>query len=39
MDEIVISNICKIMSLYSIPSDLCNTTDIRAVPDDIPVEQ
>ncbi|MDD3262284.1 MAG: PKD domain-containing protein [Candidatus Absconditabacteria bacterium] len=39
MDEIVVSNICKIMSLYSIPSDLCNTTDIRAVPDDIPVEQ
>lgn len=39
MDEIVIPNICKIMTIYTIPSELCNTADLKAVPDDLVVEQ
>jgi len=39
MDEIVIPNICKIMSIYTIPSSLCSTSDIKAVPENVAVEQ
>ncbi len=38
MDEIIMPNICKIMNLYSIPSNLCSTSDIRPVPDDVTLE-
>ena len=38
MDEIVIPNICKIMSIYTIPSSLCSTSDIKTVPENVTVE-
>ncbi len=38
MDEIVIPNICKIMNLYSIPSNLCSTSDIKPVPENVTLE-
>lgn len=38
MDTIVLPNICTIMNIYSIPSSLCSTTDIKSVPDNVPLE-
>ncbi len=38
MDTIVVPNICKIMSIYTIPSSLCSTSDIRTVPENLSVE-
>jgi PKD repeat protein len=38
MDDIVVPNICKIMSIYTIPSSLCSTSDIKVVPENMTVE-
>ncbi|HCB51205.1 TPA: hypothetical protein DEP21_01290 [Patescibacteria group bacterium] len=41
MDSIVMTNICKIMQIYNIPSATCNSTDddtIKAVPDNLTPE-
>jgi len=38
MDTIIMPSICVIMQFYSIPSNLCNGEDIKAVPEDLAVE-
>lgn len=39
MDTIIMPNICIIMQFYNIPTSLCSSEDIKAVPDDLLVEK
>ena len=39
MDTIIMPDICSIMEIYSIPSSFCSTASVKAVPDNIAVEQ
>jgi hypothetical protein len=39
MDSIVMPDICKIMEIYTIPSSFCSTSELKAVPDNITVQQ
>ncbi len=39
MDSIIMPDICSIMEIYSIPSSFCSTSTLKAVPDDLAVQQ
>jgi len=39
MDTIIMPDICSIMEMYSIPSSFCSTSTLKAVPDNLTVQQ